>query len=378
MASDRDEAARPLRLAHVFATYDAGGPQVRTIEVMRALGPAFAHSVIAADGRTGASARTPVSVPVAAMRRPAPAWRQLRELVGVLRRTRPDLVLTYNWGALLGGVAARLLGLPFVHHEEVVPPEERSASLRRRDWLRRALLPRAAAVVAPSATMAQRAQERWLVPPSRLVRIDNGVDLAGRSARDHLRPALEALVVGTVAHARIEKNWPRLLRAFAALRHPTSRLVLVGEGPERPAAEQLARVLRVTARTTMAGAVDEPRSWYAAMDVFALASDDEQMPLCVLEAMAHGLPVVATDVGDVAAILPPEQRRFVVPRNAHADAAMATAIDDLLADARLRARLGAANRAHVAQRHDLRFVAARYDALYRRCARVAALAEVCA
>lgn len=378
MASDRDGTRRPLRLAHVFATYDAGGPQVRTIEVMRALGPAFAHAVLAADGRTGAAPRTPLTVPVAAMRRPAPAWRQVADLVAALRRIRPDLVLTYNWGALLGGVAARLLGLPFAHHEEVVPPEERAATLRRRDWLRRALLARAAAVVAPSATMAQRARERWLVPADRLVRIDNGVDLAGRTLREHAQDGAGTLVVGAVAHARPEKNWPRLLRAFAALRSPAARLLLVGDGPERASAERLAGGLGVAARVTMAGAVDEPRPCYAAMDVFALASDDEQMPLCVLEAMAHGLPVVATDVGDVAAILPPEQRRFVVPPDASAHAAMAAAIDTLLGDAPLRARLGAANRDWVARRHDLRAVAARYGALYRRCARAAEPAEACA
>jgi glycosyltransferase involved in cell wall biosynthesis len=376
MGNDIDD--RPLRLAHVFATYDAGGPQVRTIEVMRALGPAFAHTVLAADGRTGAASRTPVTVPVAAMRRPAPAWRQVADLVAALRRLRPDLVLTYNWGALLGGVAARLLGLPFVHHEEVVPPEERAAKLRRRDWLRRALLARAAAVVTPSATMTLRARQRWLVPQDRLVRIDNGVDLADRTVRDHHAAAPGPLVVGAVAHARIEKNWPRLLRAFARMRTPSARLLIAGDGPERAAAERLARELGVAGRATLLGAVEEPRPCYAAMDVFALASDDEQMPLCVLEAMAHGLPVVATDVGDVAAMLPPEQRRYVVPTNPGAAAAMAAALDEVLADAPLRARLGAANRAWAERRHDLRGVAARYGALYRRCARAAAPVEACA
>jgi len=377
MVSDANE--RPLRLVHVFATYDAGGPQVRTLEVMRALGPAFAHAVIAADGRTGAVARTPVGVSVAAMRRPAPAWRQLAELTAALRRLGPDLVLTYNWGALFGAVAARWLGVPFVHHEEVVPPEERVASLRRRDWCRRAVLAHAVAVVAPSAAMAARAEARWRVPSGRLVRIDNGVDLAGRAVRDpRAAAAAGPLVIGSVAHARVEKNWPRLLRVFARLRTQPVHLLLLGDGPERAAAEQLAHGLGVAARTTFTGAVLEPRPHYAAMDVFTLASDDEQMPLALLEAMAHGLPIVATDVGDVAAVLPPEQRRFVVPATAAAEAGMAAAIDELLACAPLRARLGAQNRDWVERRHDLRGVAARYGALYRRGAVAAVPAEVCA
>lgn len=369
MASERID--RPLRLLHVFATFDAGGPQVRTVEVIGRLGAQFTHAVIAADGRTGAAARLPAGIAVETLRRPASALQQARALVAATRTRRPDLVLTYNWGAMLGAAAARWLGVPFVHHEEVVPVEEHAAPLQRREWLRRLVLPRAAAVVVPSRRLADAARSRWAVPPARVDRIDNGVELAGRRAKVHAAGRSGHAVVGTVAHARPEKNWPRLLHAFAQLRAREARLLVVGDGPGRPAAEQLAGWLGVGGRVRFAGAVDEARPCYDAMDVFALASDDEQMPLAVLEAMAHGLPVVATDVGEVAAMLPPAQRRFVVPADARAAAAMAAAIDELLADAPLRARLGAENRAHAERRHDLAGVAARYAALYRRCARPA-------
>jgi glycosyltransferase involved in cell wall biosynthesis len=367
MASD--PAQRPLRLCHVFATFDAGGTQVRAIEVMRTLGAAFQHSVLAADGRIGAAARTPADVPVRAMRRPASRWRQLQDLVTALRRSAPDLVLTYNWGALFGAVAARLVGVPFVHHEEVVPPEERLARLRRRDWLRRAVLPRAERLVVPSRAMAARALDRWRLPEQRICYIANGVDLTDRRPRRPEADRRSPSCVGTVAHARIEKNWPRLLHAFAAIGARDARLLVVGDGPERSAAERLAAALGIGDRARFAGAAADPRPCYDAMDVFALGSDDEQMPLTVLEAMAHGLPIVATDVGDVAGMLPPEQRPFVVPCDANAPAAMARAFDRLLADAALRARLGAANRAHVARHHSLDGVAARYADLYRMHAR---------
>ena len=368
----------PVPLLHVFATFDCGGPQVRTVEIMRALGDEFAHTIVAADGRTGAATRTPTAIPIERLKRPASAWRQLRDLVAIARRSEPALVLTYNWGAILGCVAARLVGVPFVHHEEVVPPEERTANLRRRDWLRRVVLPRAAAIVVPSAKMAARAHERWRIAPARIERIDNGVDLAGRSPRTHRSGGGTPPVVGCVAHARIEKNWPRLLRSFAGLRTQHARLLLVGEGPERESAEHFAGELGLAPRVIFAGVVDDPRSCYDAMDVFALASDDEQMPLALLEAMAHGLPIVATDVGDISTMVPEEQRRFVVPLHGDAHCSMAAAIDELLADATLRTRLGAANRRHVERSFDLRGIAAQYAALYRRHARVPARREACA
>ncbi|MCB9878893.1 MAG: glycosyltransferase family 4 protein [Planctomycetes bacterium] len=338
---------------------------------MHRLGAEFEHAVVAADGRTGAAQRTPVGIAIHALRRPAPAWRQLCDLLAVTRRSGPDLVLTYNWGGMLGAVAARMLGIPFVHHEEVVPPEERMRVLRRRDWLRRITLPHACCVVVPSQGMGQRAVHRWRIPRSRVVRIDNGVDLTGRSARAHAPIVEREPVVGTVAHARVEKNWPRMLRVFAALAEPRARLVLVGDGPERAAAARLAGHLGIADRVRMCGAVQDPRPWFDAMDVFALASDDEQMPLAVIEAMAHGLPVVATDVGDVAAMLPPEQREFVVPLGPDADATMTRAIDRLLADASLRARLGAANRQHVEREYELDGVSVRYADVYRRNAAAA-------
>ena len=99
------------RLLHVFATFDAGGPQVRTIEVMRRLGGAHEHVVVAADGRTGAASRLPPGTPVHPMQRPASALRQLQDLRAIVQRTAPDLVLTYNWGAILGGIAARASGI---------------------------------------------------------------------------------------------------------------------------------------------------------------------------------------------------------------------------------------------------------------------------
>lgn len=367
-----------IRLLHVFATFDAGGPQVRTLEVMRRLGVGHDHVVVAADGRTGAASRLPPGTQVHALRRPASSLRQLRDLRAIVQRTAPDLVLTYNWGAILGGVAARTVGVPFVHHEEVVPYEERVSSLVRRDWIRRVVLRGCSKLVVPSRGLHERAVRRWGVAPSRIERIDNGVELEGRSPVRWSGVPERPPVLGTVAHLRPEKNVPRLIRALARVACGRAELIVAGEGPDRDACERLVRELGLGARVRLLGAVGDPRSCYDAMDVFVLPSDDEQMPLAVLEAMAHGLPVVATDVGEVAAMLPREQQRFLVTPGPGAEHAMAVAVDALLADPELRASLGAANRARSEACHDLRIAAGRYESLYRRHARARPRAEACA
>jgi glycosyltransferase involved in cell wall biosynthesis len=96
------------------------------------------------------------------------------------------------------------------------------------------------------------------------------------------------------------------------------------------------------------------------MDVFALSSDTEQMPFSVMEAMASGLPVASTDVGDVRSMLAAEGAAHIAARDAEA---LAAALRPLLMDASLRARLGAANRAKAERDYDQEAMFQAYAAL---------------
>ena len=121
-----------------------------------------------------------------------------------------------------------------------------------------------------------------------------------------------------------------------------ARLVIVGDGPERAALEALAAAEGVGGQVEFAGHRADPAPLYAGFDIFALSSDTEQMPLSVLEAMASGLPVAATDVGDVADHArcgePPLCRGAGGRRPGRRTGRLAARSD-------LRAALGAANRA---------------------------------
>lgn len=334
--------AAPPRLLHVFATFATGGPQVRFATLANRLGGAFRHAVVAMDGRQDARALLDPSLgvhfpDVSVVK--GDTIGNLRRFRSILRDIHPDLLVTSNWGSIEWAMARIGTGIPHLHMEDGFGPEERTQQVPRRVLARRLLL-RRATVVLPSRVLWRIARETWRLPERQLRLLPNGVDL-GRFARvGHAAVSRPAVVVGTVAALRPEKNLARLIRAVGRMESEV-QLVIVGDGAERPALEQLAAAEGIAGRVSFAGHKKDPASCYAGFDIFALSSDTEQMPLSVLEAMASGLPVVATDVGDVAGMLGPESQRFVVPCD---DAALADALDVLALDAPARQRLGAANR----------------------------------
>lgn len=356
---------RARTFAHVFATFGAGGPQVRAAMLFGRLGPGCRHVVMAMDGRTDAMAQVPPGLSVALA--PPPARAGFRATVRAQRawlaEVQPDLVLTYNWGAIETVFAARAARVPLVHHEDGFGPEEATRRLLRRNWIRWWAL-RGVPVVVPSLVLQGIAAREWHLQPARVHHLPNGVDLQ----RFAPGPTLSGpMVVGTVGGLRPEKDHASLLRALAQL---PAAATIVGGGALDADLRALAASLGVADRVRFAGPVADTAACYRSFQVFVLSSRTEQMPIALLEAMASGLPVVATDVGDVRAILPDEQQPFVVRKED--PAALAAALRAVLADAGLRQRLGAANRRVVEQRYEAgqcldRFVAAYEAAIRSRC-----------
>lgn len=331
-------------LLHVYATFAVGGPQVRFAAIANRFGRRWRHAIVAMDGNIACRERLSpdldVSFPQVDIRK-GDTLGNVRRFRGVLKALRPDALITSNFGSIEWAMANVLPVARHVHVEDGFGPEERARQIQRRVLLRRLLL-RRSQVVVPSRVLWGIATRTWLLDERRLRYIPNGIDLArftGAGRGDH-----PGLVIGTVAALRPEKNLARLIRAFQPLAaaRPDASLVIVGDGPERPALEALVATLRLTGRISFAGHIAEPQTSYAGFDIFALSSDTEQMPLSVLEAMAAGLPVVATDVGDVATMLCAENRRFVVARG---DAPLVSALADLAGDPAGCRAIGAANRA---------------------------------
>ena len=128
------------------------------------------------------------------------------------------------------------------------------------------------------------------------------------------------------------------------------RLVIVGDGPERDNLEKLADDLDIADRTLFVGRQRSPETFLEQLDIFALTSDTEQMPYCLIEAMAAGLPVMATDVGDVKSMLPGANQVFV----AKPDDTMAqrASLACLIGRPEVRRSLGELNRKHAKKHFD--------------------------
>ncbi len=302
-------------------------------------GDAFRHSIVSMDGRTDARDLLDPAVPVDYLTldtRAGSMPARTGRFAAVLRAQRPDRLMTSNWGSIDWAFARALTGTPHVHMEDGFGPEERDRQLPRRALTRGAIL-RRSDIILPSQTLLRIASGTWRLPKARLHYIPNGIDLARFTPRTG--PRAEPPVIGTVAALRPEKNLARLLEAFAILRTKReARLVIVGDGAERQRLQQQAVALGIANHAEFAGQTKTPEFHYKSFDVFALSSDTEQMPLSILEAMASGLPVASTNVGDVALMLSPENAPYVVAKSAEA---LADALLALLSDP---ARIGSSNR----------------------------------
>lgn len=203
--------------------------------------------------------------------------------------------------------------------------------------------------------------------------IYNGIDVGPRpgaaerlSARHALGIAAEAIVVGTIARLDPVKNLDTLIRAVAlpARDRPLS-LVIIGDGPERRALETAAGRTGSAATVQFLGHRDDARRLLPACDVFVNCSISEGVSLTILEAMAAGLPVVATRVGGTPEVIDETCGRLVPARN---EAALARAIEELAAAPELRGTLGRAARQRVEDHFTLDRMVRAYRAVYNRFA----------
>jgi glycosyltransferase involved in cell wall biosynthesis len=346
----------PPLLLHVFPSFSVGGAQVRLAKLANRFGSRWRHAVVALDGRTECLERIDPDVPFEILPSPLrpgqslPA--RLLSIGAFLRRVRPDLLITSNWGSIEWAMARLAMPtLPHLHTEDGFGPEESLGQFQRRILTRRLAL-RWSEVVLPSRILLRSAIDQWRLPPGKIHYVPNGLDLTQfRPDEARQQDEGDCPIIGTVAALRAEKNLPRLLRAAALLRQEgmTFRLSVLGQGPEREGLEALADASGLQDCITFGGHVADPSSAYRRFDIFALSSDTEQMPFSILEAMATGLPIASTDAGDISVMVSAENKPHVVPQD---DAALAASLKPLLTDAALRHRLGAANRVKAQQDFD--------------------------
>jgi glycosyltransferase involved in cell wall biosynthesis len=372
--------AAPLHIVHGVLALDVGGLERLVLDLIRAAAGAGHRVTVVSVERPGklapeaeaAGARV-VSLDKPFGRHPGFIGRAAEALAGL----RPDVVHTHQiTAAYYLGPAARRLTPP----APVVHTEHGNHFRQAGGWralAKRRLATRAAARLIDrfccvSAEIAAAAGRWWTVPRGKLEVVPNGIttdppaDLKPPGAvRESLGIPADAAVVGTVGRLAEVKRQDILIRALRLLAadRPAARLVIVGDGPERPKLDALAAGLGLADRVRFAGYQPRPDEYLRAMDVFSLTSRSEGFPVSLLEAWRAGAAVAAAAVGGIPAVVADGADGLLFPPGD--PAAAAAAIGRLLDDPALRGRLARAGRATLADRYSLDRMAAEYERRYR-------------
>jgi glycosyltransferase involved in cell wall biosynthesis/peptidoglycan/xylan/chitin deacetylase (PgdA/CDA1 family) len=300
-------------------------------------------------------------------------------LAAMLRERKARVVHTHSLDPMFyGGLAARMAGVPVRLHTQ--HNTQVFTTYGWRDRLKFKLAARLFTRVVAVGGETERELQRAGIETPRRMTIRNGIDVT-RFAPGRAVPTIPGVpsgsrIIGTAARLSPEKGIHRLLEAFALLapRHPSARLVLAGDGPDRSALEAQARAAAIADRVAFLGFHPHVAELLPAFEIFALPSLTEGIPLALLEAMAAGIPCVATAVGGVPEVIENGRTGVLVP--ADDPEALATAIDSLLNDAGRRSAIGAAGREQVIREWSETAMAGAYAALYREDAPVPALKRI--
>ncbi len=203
----------------------------------------------------------------------------------------------------------------------------------------------------------------YKIPRQRLTLILNGVDT------DFFQPPLQGRATGNLKVLSVgrlvpDKDQETLIRAFSAVLQdlPAAELWLVGDGPRKNYLEKLLQQLLPGGRATIFPAQADLRPFFQKASLFALSSVTEALPNVVLEAMASGLPVVATKVGGLPEVVVSGRTGWLVPPGE--PATLAQAVIQLLADAELRRTFGQAGRERVERDFSLKQMVSSYEVLF--------------
>ena len=364
--------AGPVRVLELLVSTDLGGGPAHVRDLIAGLaGPEFRFTVAGPAAGALLPALTAAGAdfePVAADRLSPGA---LRDTIRLARERRIQIIHSHGKGAgLYGRIAARLTGAASIHTFHGIHPAGYGGVYLR---LERALARWSFAVVHVSESQAAEARALGLAPAGRTRVIVNGIDAAfvrAAAARAPISRATltlrpDALVLATVARFDPVKRLEVLVRALPLLvaRVPEAQLLIVGDGPEREALRALARRLAPGDRVVFAGAIPDAARVLPVVDLYVTASRREGLPLAVLEAMACGLPVLATEAPGHVDAVEPEVTGRLVPVDDAPGLAAAAAL--LLRDPALRARMGRAGRERVEQRFSRARVVGEIADLYR-------------
>jgi len=371
---------RPIRVLHILNRLDSldrAGTEVVVLKLIRGLGEGlFEHRLASLRGVD--PLLDSVALPCGKLLTIGEIRNGLQfpliQLVKLIRTYRPHIVHSRNWGAIEAIPAARLARVPVaIHSEHGYDLDMLSGLPKRRRVFRHAVYQMADAVFAVTRELRDyHARQAW-VSPKRIRVIYNGVDTVRFCPRPELRTLLrrrfslpeERFLVGTVGRMVPIKDHPTLLRAIGMLlnRGIDAHALFVGSGPEFQHNQQLVEATsELRARVTFIGDSDEVPDLLNTLDAFALPSISEGMSNALLEAMAVGLPVIATRVGGNTEVIKEGRCGWLFePGDAET---LASCLALLASREELRRRYGSAAREQIVEHFSLKCMLDSYSRLY--------------
>jgi glycosyltransferase involved in cell wall biosynthesis len=362
-----------MKIAHVLSSVRIGGQERVALDLSSGQRGA-GHEVIVVsmepppDGALAESFRARGVEVVRVAKRPGVDPTLTLRLAALFRRRGVGVVHTHNRMPLLYGAAAGKLAGAVVVHTRHGP----GRGSTREQWLRRGAGRLLDAYVAVTAALDRLARELGDCAPAKLTVIENGIDLsrfrpdeeARRTTRAALGIPAGAWVVGSVGRLAAEKDYPLLVRAASSALGPDAHLVLVGDGDEAATIRAEVAARDVGPFVHLPGSTSDAAPFLAALDVFALSSRMEGLPLVALEAMATSLPIVVPAVGGLPELVEEGVTGHLFP--AGDEAALRARLEALRADPVAARATGARGQAQARARHSREVMVERYLELYAR------------
>jgi L-malate glycosyltransferase len=365
-----------LRILHVVFSLDSGGLENGIVNLCNRLDPErFAPSICTFAGGGALESRVDKSrVEMFCVERrwnndPTLPLRLARQL----RRRAIEILHTHSWGTLVEGVlAATLARVPTIVHGEhgLLECHRRHIAVQRWLW------PRTDQLLAVSAPLADQMSQLVKVSRQKIEVVVNGVDTERFRPEFKLQAECRTIfglpatghLLGTVARLVPVKNCLGLLHAVARLRRKGTRvaLALAGDGPLRGELKQMAHDLQISDSVYFLGNVADVDRFYRAIDIFVLNSHSEGMSNTILEAMASGLPIVATDVGSNSELIAAERTGIIVPAGDVVQ--LADALAGLIRQPVRCQALGVAARCRAVDEYSLDRMVQKYEGVYERLA----------
>jgi glycosyltransferase involved in cell wall biosynthesis len=353
-----------IRVAHIVSGLSVGGAERNLVSLLNSTTCDYRALIAIGRPPSGATFNRDLDPEIEQLvspvrRRSLPIG--VFRLARLLRIRRVNVVHTHMYESnLYGSLAAWVAGVPVIVTSE---HGENPWKNRRHRWIERHVISRLAAVrFCVSPRILERRRDIDGVPASKLMLMANGTILPMVSRDDKAR---SPPVVGAVGRFIEAKDYPGLLKAVAVVRDRgfEFRVSLLGDGPQAAELKQLAEDLHLNSIVEFPGMVTDVGSWYPRFDVFVSSSIREGLPMVLLEAMAHRLPVVVTDVGACAEVVQHGLSGLVVPPGR--PDLLADALGELLKNPDKRAALGSAARQRIEEHYSIGAVAAEHLQVYR-------------